>query len=130
LQSGGARGAPPLSSRAQAGASRSRLRAARVRRVPARPEFVPRRSRRAGRRRNRARPNGGFLDLLLERGASTPTSLADGLPITRQAIGKHLAVLERAGLIDGKRSGREMHYRVNIDRLDDATRSLGELASA
>jgi DNA-binding transcriptional ArsR family regulator len=71
-----------------------------------------------------------LLDLLLERGASTPTSLADGLPVTRQAVSKHLAVLERAGLVDGERSGREMYYHVNIDRLDDATRSLTELASA
>jgi DNA-binding transcriptional ArsR family regulator len=70
-----------------------------------------------------------LLDLLLERGDSTPTSLAHGLPVTRQAVSKHLAVLERAGLVDGERSGREMHYRINIDRLDDATRSLSELAS-
>ena len=71
-----------------------------------------------------------LLDLLLERGESTPTSLADGLPVTRQAVSKHLAVLERAGLVDGERSGREMHYRINVGRLDDATRSLSELASA
>ena len=70
-----------------------------------------------------------LLDLLLERGESTPTSLADRLPVTRQAVSKHLAVLERAGLVDGERSGREMHYRININRLDDATRSLSELAS-
>ena len=70
-----------------------------------------------------------LLDLLLERGESTPTSLADGLPVTRQAVSKHLAVLERAGLVDGQRSGREVHYRINIGRLDDATRSLSELAS-
>src|SRR5262249_59897675 len=71
-----------------------------------------------------------LLDLLLERGESTPTSLADGLPITRQAVSKHLAVLERAGLVDGERSGRELHFRVNVDRLDDTARSLSELASA
>jgi ArsR family transcriptional regulator, cadmium/lead-responsive transcriptional repressor len=70
-----------------------------------------------------------LLDLLLERGQSTPTSLAARLPVTRQAISKHLAVLERAGLVDAERSGREMHYRINVDRLDDATRSLTELAS-
>jgi ArsR family transcriptional regulator, cadmium/lead-responsive transcriptional repressor len=71
-----------------------------------------------------------LLDLLLERAESTPTSLADGLPVTRQAVSKHLAVLERAGLVDGERSGREVHYRLNVERLDDATRSLSELASA
>ena len=71
-----------------------------------------------------------LLDLLLERGQSTPTSLAESLPVTRQAVSKHLAVLERAGLVDGERSGREMHYQINIDRLDDATRLLTELASS
>lgn len=70
-----------------------------------------------------------LLDLLLERGESTPTSLAVGLPVTRQAVSKHLAVLERAGLVDGERLGREMHYRINADRLDDATSLLSELAS-
>ena len=71
-----------------------------------------------------------LLELLLERGESTPTSLAGGLPVTRQAVSKHLAVLERAGLLDGERSGRAMNYRINVARLDDATRSLSELASS
>ena len=71
-----------------------------------------------------------LLDLLLERGDSTPTSLADSLPVTRQAVSKHLAVLERAGLVDGERSGREVHYRINVDRLDTATRSLSALAAS
>jgi len=71
-----------------------------------------------------------LLDLLLELGESTPTSLAGALPITRQAVSKHLAVLERAGLVDGQRSGRELHFRVNVARLDDAARSLSALAAA
>ena len=71
-----------------------------------------------------------LLDLLLERGESTPTTLAVGLPITRQAVSKHLAVLERVGLVDAERSGRELHFRVNVARLDDTARSLTALASA
>jgi DNA-binding transcriptional ArsR family regulator len=71
-----------------------------------------------------------MLDLLLERGESTATTLADSLPITRQAVSKHLAVLTRVGLVEGERSGREMRYRLNVKRLDRATRSLGELAEA
>jgi DNA-binding transcriptional ArsR family regulator len=70
-----------------------------------------------------------MLDLLLERGESTATALAGSLPITRQAVSKHLAVLTRAGLVDGEKSGREMRYRLNVERLDRATRSLGELAA-
>jgi DNA-binding transcriptional ArsR family regulator len=71
-----------------------------------------------------------LLDLLLERGEATPTSLADGLPVTRQAVSKHLAVLERVGLVEPSKSGREVRYRVNVDRLDRVTSSLGELADA
>jgi ArsR family transcriptional regulator, cadmium/lead-responsive transcriptional repressor len=70
-----------------------------------------------------------MLDLLLERGESTATALADSLPITRQAVSKHLAVLTRVGLVAGEKSGREMRYRLNVERLDRATRSLGELAA-
>ena len=70
-----------------------------------------------------------MLDLLLERGESTATALADSLPITRQAVSKHLAVLTRVGLVASEKSGREMRYRLNVERLDRATRSLGELAA-
>jgi ArsR family transcriptional regulator, cadmium/lead-responsive transcriptional repressor len=71
-----------------------------------------------------------LLDLLLEQGESTPTALAERLPVTRQAVSKHLAVLERAGLVRGERAGREVHFRIEVERLDDATRSLSELATA
>jgi DNA-binding transcriptional ArsR family regulator len=70
-----------------------------------------------------------MLDLLLERGDSTATTLADGLPISRQAVSKHLVVLTRAGLVAGEKSGREVRYRLNVERLDRAARSLGELAA-
>jgi DNA-binding transcriptional ArsR family regulator len=71
-----------------------------------------------------------MLDLLLERGETTATVLADNLPISRQAVSKHLAVFTRVGLVQGEKRGREMRYRLNIERLDQATRSLGELAAA
>jgi DNA-binding transcriptional ArsR family regulator len=70
-----------------------------------------------------------MLDLLLERGESTATTLADSLPITRQAVSKHLAVLTRVGLVAGEKSGREVRYRLNVERLDRASQSLGELAA-
>ena len=70
-----------------------------------------------------------MLDLLLERGESTATSLADSLPVTRQAVSKHLAVLDRAGLVHAPKSGREVRYEVDVSRLDEATRSLAAIAS-
>jgi DNA-binding transcriptional ArsR family regulator len=71
-----------------------------------------------------------MLDLMLDRGESTATALAESLPISRQAVSKHLAVFVRVGLVQGEKSGREMRYRLDVERLDQAAHSLGELAAA
>src|SRR5688572_10019144 len=68
------------------------------------------------------------LDLLVQRGEATASSLADQVPFTRQAVSKHLVVLEDAGLIDRRKQGREVLFRVDADRLDQATRVLAEVA--
>jgi DNA-binding transcriptional ArsR family regulator len=69
------------------------------------------------------------LEALLEKGETTTTILADGLPITRQAVAKHLAVLNRAGLVAGQRRGREVRYAVQPQRLDDAADSMARVAA-
>ena len=53
-----------------------------------------------------------LLDLILASGDATATALARDLPITRQGIAKHLAVLERAGLVEATRTGREVRFAV------------------
>jgi DNA-binding transcriptional ArsR family regulator len=70
-----------------------------------------------------------LLDALLAHGEATATTLADELPITRQAVAKHLAVLERAGLVDSRRLGREVRYAVRPERLDAATEWLARVAA-
>jgi DNA-binding transcriptional ArsR family regulator len=70
-----------------------------------------------------------LLDLLLERGEATATALADALPITRQGVSKHLAVLERDGLVTARRSGREVRYTVREERLDEAGAALAGIAA-
>ncbi|WP_028057429.1 ArsR/SmtB family transcription factor [Candidatus Solirubrobacter pratensis] len=70
-----------------------------------------------------------LLDLLLDTGESTPTKLASQLPLTRQAVSKHLAVLERAGLVNSTPQGRQMTYRIRVDEFDRATRSIAEVAA-
>jgi DNA-binding transcriptional ArsR family regulator len=52
--------------------------------------------------------------------ASTPTELAALLPVTRQAVSKHLALLERAQLVDAERSGREVRFQATPAPLGDA----------
>ena len=68
------------------------------------------------------------LDLLVQRGEATASSLADEVPFTRQAVSKHLVVLEEAGLIERRKQGREVLFRVDADRLDQATRAMSEVA--
>jgi ArsR family transcriptional regulator, cadmium/lead-responsive transcriptional repressor len=69
------------------------------------------------------------IDALLTRGAATSTTLAAELPITRQAIEKHLAVLRRGGMVTHRRDGRAVRYAVQHDRLRAAARSLAEVAT-
>jgi len=69
------------------------------------------------------------LDVLLDRGDATATIVARELPVTRQAVAKHLAVLDRAGLVEGSRLGREVRYAIRPQRLDAATRSMARVAA-
>jgi DNA-binding transcriptional ArsR family regulator len=69
------------------------------------------------------------LDLLVHGGEASASSLADQVPFSRQAVSKHLVVLEQAGLITRRQQGREVLYRVEAARLDQATRAMAELAS-
>jgi DNA-binding transcriptional ArsR family regulator len=70
-----------------------------------------------------------MLDVLLDRGEATATVLAGELPVTRQAVTKQLAVLDRAGLVEGRRLGREVRYAIRPQRLDVATRSMAQVAA-
>jgi ArsR family transcriptional regulator, cadmium/lead-responsive transcriptional repressor len=68
------------------------------------------------------------LDLLVRHGDATASWLSVQVTFSRQAVSKHLAVLERVGLVTHRKIGREVLYRVDADRLDEATRSMAELA--
>jgi len=48
----------------------------------------------------------------LGEGDASASALAERLPVTRQAIAKHLAVLAEVGLVEPVRVGREVRYRV------------------
>jgi DNA-binding transcriptional ArsR family regulator len=53
-----------------------------------------------------------ILDTLAAAGPATATRLAADLPVSRQAVTKHLVMLDRAGLVSVQRRGREMRYRI------------------
>jgi DNA-binding transcriptional ArsR family regulator len=69
------------------------------------------------------------LDLLVRNGEVSASWLAGRVPFTRQAVSKHLVVLEQAGLISRRKQGREVLYQVDADRLDQASRAMAELAA-
>ena len=69
------------------------------------------------------------LDLLVTNGAVSASWLAGRVPFSRQAVAKHLAVLERAGLISRRKQGREVLFQIDAARLDQAARAMAELAA-
>jgi ArsR family transcriptional regulator, cadmium/lead-responsive transcriptional repressor len=69
------------------------------------------------------------LDLVVSNGEVSASWLAGRVPFTRQAVSKHLVVLEQAGLISRRKQGREVLYQVEADLLDQATAAMADLAA-
>jgi DNA-binding transcriptional ArsR family regulator len=63
-------------------------------------------------------------------GALSATALSDGAKVTRQAIVKHLQVLEGAGLVTAEKRGREVLYALELARLDDARGFLDDVSAS
>lgn len=61
-----------------------------------------------------------IVEALARSGACTATQIASDLPITRQAVAKHLGHLHRAGMVVAERRGRETDYRLVPDRFGRA----------
>jgi DNA-binding transcriptional ArsR family regulator len=70
-----------------------------------------------------------LLDLLVARGHATATTLTADMPVSRQAISKHLFLLQQVGLVDSHRQGREVRYEVREQRLAEATSALSDVAN-
>ncbi len=71
-----------------------------------------------------------MLDLLLSEGSGTATSLSEQLPVTRQAVAKHLLVLDRVGLVHATTAGREKQFRVDQAQLARAVAQLADVGAA
>jgi len=71
-----------------------------------------------------------MLDLLLTDGAGTASTLSEKLPVTRQAVSKHLVVLDRVGLVHVTPAGRERRYRVDETQLARAVAQLSDVGAA
>ena len=62
-------------------------------------------------------------------GSATATELAADLPITRQAVAKHLTALAEAGLVRAERRGREVRYLLTPGPLGSAVSWIADLDS-
>ena len=65
----------------------------------------------------------------LGEGDASASALAGRLPVSRQAIAKHLAVLEEVGVVESIRVGREVQYRVIGSQLSSTARRLDAIGA-
>ena len=70
-----------------------------------------------------------MLDQLLADGQGTATTLSAHLPVTRQAVTKHLVVLDRVGLVHSTPAGREKRYQVDEAQMARAVAQLNSVGA-
>jgi DNA-binding transcriptional ArsR family regulator len=70
-----------------------------------------------------------ILQAVATRGDATATELAATLPVTRQAVAKHLGILAGAGLVHARRAGRETRYAPTPEPLGDAIAWMADLGA-
>ena len=70
-----------------------------------------------------------LVEWLSEGGPATATQLARRLPMTRQAVVKHLGILSEANLVVSGRQGREVRFRLKSGPLADAMEWMAALAA-
>ena len=69
------------------------------------------------------------MSFISECGEASATELAERMPISRQAIVKHLAALADAGLVSAERAGRQVRYRLTPGPLNEAMRWIAEVGA-
>ena len=68
-----------------------------------------------------------LVERLASRGSASATALAAELPISRQAVAKHLGALGGAGLVSSHRAGRETLYELRPEPLDEAAEWIARI---
>jgi DNA-binding transcriptional ArsR family regulator len=66
---------------------------------------------------------------LLSEGDANATEIAEQLPISRQAVSKHLSALSEAGLVTSERDGREKRYRFTPEPLHGAVSWMADVGA-
>ncbi|MEO9181531.1 MAG: metalloregulator ArsR/SmtB family transcription factor [Acidimicrobiales bacterium] len=71
-----------------------------------------------------------ILELLVNRGEASASSLAESVAFSRQAVAKNLAILEHAQLVQSRKLGREVLFSVRPDELERAAQLLVNTGTA
>lgn len=66
-----------------------------------------------------ADPTRRAIMLLIAVQSLTPNAIAEHFDISRQATSKHIRILNECGLLDLKKMGREIHYQLKLDKMDE-----------
>jgi DNA-binding transcriptional ArsR family regulator len=69
------------------------------------------------------------MRFISEFGEASASELAEQMPISRQAIVKHLTALADAGLVSAEREGRQVRYRLTPEPLNEAMRWIAEVGA-
>lgn len=69
------------------------------------------------------------IEFISERGRASATEIAAELPITRQAVTKHLSALSHAGLVDFEREGRDKLYRLTPRPMEQALSWMADVGA-
>jgi DNA-binding transcriptional ArsR family regulator len=70
-----------------------------------------------------------LLEHLGTHGVATATTLAAELPVSRQSVAQHLAVLQSVDLVTSARAGRERRYTVHVEPLTAAANWMNQVAA-
>ena len=65
----------------------------------------------------------------LAEGPHTATEIAERLPVSRQAVAKHLVALDQAGLVTAERAGREVRYRLTPRPMTEAMSWMADVGA-
>jgi len=71
-----------------------------------------------------ADPTRRAILVLIATQALTPNALADQFDITRQAVSKHIKILNECELLDQEKVGREIYYELKIDKMKEVDQWL------
>ncbi|MPZ91603.1 MAG: metalloregulator ArsR/SmtB family transcription factor [Actinobacteria bacterium] len=69
------------------------------------------------------------IERLVARGGASATELAEELPVSRQAIAKHLLALNEAGLVTSEQSGRQKRYRLTPQPMGEVVGWMAEVGA-